>query len=30
MHHKIRLRDDSRIDSCIFFEEELVIAAHVK
>ena len=30
MHHKIHLRDDSRIDSVIFFEEQLVIAAHVK
>lgn len=30
MHHKVHLRDDARIDSVIFFEDELVIAAHVK
>ena len=30
MHHKIHLRDDPRIDSVIFFEESLVIAAHLK
>jgi len=30
MQHKLRLRDDQRIDSVLFFEEELVIVAHVK
>ena len=30
MHHKLRLRDDPRIDSVIFFEESLVMAAHLK
>lgn len=30
MHHKVHLRDDPRIDSVIFFEEQLIIAAHVK
>jgi hypothetical protein len=30
MHHKIKLRDDPRIDSVIFFEEELVMVAHLK
>jgi len=30
MHHKLRLRDDQRIDSVLFFEEGLVIVAHVK
>lgn len=27
MHHKIRLREDYRVDSCIFFEEQLVVVA---
>ena len=30
MHHKIRLRDDTRIDSVIFFEDELILVAHLK
>jgi hypothetical protein len=30
MHHKVHLRDDPHIDSVIFFEERLVLAAHVK
>ena len=30
MHHKVRLRDDPRIDSVIFFEEELILVAHLK
>lgn len=30
MHHKIRIRDDSRIDSVLFFEEEFVLVAHIK
>lgn len=30
LHHKIKLRDDPRIDSVIFFEEEMVMVAHVK
>lgn len=30
MHHKVHLRDDPRIDSVIFFEEHMVLAAHVK
>lgn len=30
MHHKIHLRDDPRINSVIFFEEQLIIAAHLK
>jgi len=29
LHHKIKLRDDPRIDSVIFFEEEMVMVAHV-
>ena len=30
MHHKVHLRDDARIDSVIFFEEHMILAAHVK
>jgi hypothetical protein len=30
MHHKIRLRDDPRIDSVVFFDEQLVLVAHLK
>ena len=30
MHHKLHLRDDPRIDSVIFFEDNLVLAAHLK
>jgi hypothetical protein len=30
LHHKIRLRDDPRIDSVTFFEEEMVMVAHIK
>lgn len=30
MHHKIRLRDDPRIDSVVYFEEHLAVIAHVK
>jgi hypothetical protein len=30
MHYKLRLRDDSRIDSLVFFEEQLVMVAHIK
>lgn len=29
LHHKIKLRDDPRIDSVIFFEEEMVMVAHI-
>ncbi len=29
MHHKIHLRDDPRIDSVSFFEEEMVMVAHL-
>ena len=30
MHQKIRLRDDVRIDSVVFFEEQLTAVAHIK
>lgn len=30
MHQKIRLRDDPRIDSLLFFEEHMIIVAHLK
>jgi hypothetical protein len=30
MHHKIKIRDDPRIDSIVFFEDELVLVAHIK
>jgi hypothetical protein len=30
MHHKVRLRDDSRIDNIIFFEKELITVALIK
>lgn len=30
MHHKIRLRDDPRIDSVIFFEDQLILVGHLK
>lgn len=30
MHHKIRLRDDSRIDFVLYFEEHLTLVAHLK
>ena len=30
MHHKLRLRDDSRVDSLVFFEEHLTMVAHLK
>jgi hypothetical protein len=30
MHQKLRLRDDPRIDSVMFFEEQLTIVAHLK
>ena len=30
MHHKIRLRDDPRIDSVLFFEEHMTVVAHLK
>lgn len=30
MHYKLRLRDDPRIDSVIFFEDKMTIVAHVK
>jgi hypothetical protein len=30
LHHKVRLRDDPRIDSVIFFDEEMVMVAHIK
>lgn len=30
MHHKIKLRDDSRIDSVIFFQEQLTVVAHLQ
>jgi hypothetical protein len=30
MHHKVRLRDDTRIDSVIFFEDQLILVAHLK
>jgi hypothetical protein len=29
-HHKLRLRDDERIDSVIYFEEHLTVVAHLK
>ncbi len=29
MHHKVRVRDDPRIDSFKVFEEELILAAHI-
>lgn len=30
MHHKIKLRDDPRIDSVIYFEDQLTLVAHLK
>jgi hypothetical protein len=30
MHHKIRLRDDSRIDATMFFNDEMMFVGHVK
>jgi hypothetical protein len=30
MHHKIRLRDDPRIDALVYFEDEMTIVAHIK
>lgn len=30
LHHKIKLRDDPRIDYFTFFEQEMVMVAHVK
>lgn len=30
MHQKLRLRDDPRLDSLLFFEEQLLIVAHIK
>ena len=30
MHHKLRLRDDERIDSTVFFEEEVKLAATLR
>lgn len=30
MYHKIRLRDDPRIDEIIFFEDDMTLVAHVK
>ncbi len=30
MHHKIRLRDDPRIDSVIYFEEEFILVGHIR
>jgi hypothetical protein len=30
MHHKIKLSDDMRFDSIMFFEEELILVAHFK
>jgi hypothetical protein len=30
MHHKIRLRDDERIDAVLFFEDQLTMVAHLK
>lgn len=30
MHQKLRLRDDPRIDSLIFFEEQMIMVAHLK
>jgi hypothetical protein len=30
MHHKIRLRDDPRIDGTMFFPVEMMVVAHIK
>ena len=30
MHHKIRLRDDPKIDSVLFFEDQMTLVALVK
>jgi len=30
MHHKIRLRDDPRIDATMFFNDEMMVVGHVK
>ena len=30
MHVKIRLRDDSRLDGVLFFEDEMMMVAHIK
>lgn len=30
MHQKIRLRDDSRLDGVLFFEEQMMMVAHLK
>ena len=30
MHLKFRLRDDHRLNSLLFFEEQLLIVAHIK
>jgi len=30
MHHKIKIRDDSRVESVIFFEEHLTLIALLK
>lgn len=30
MHHKLRLREDYRVDSCIFFEEQLTVVSFLR
>ena len=30
MHHKIRLKDDPRIDATMFFPVEMIVVAHIK
>jgi hypothetical protein len=30
MFHKIRVRDDPRIDDTMFFEEQMTLVAHIK
>lgn len=30
MHQKLRLRDDSRLDGVLFFEDEMMMVAHIK
>ena len=30
MHYKLRLRDDPRIDSVVYFSEQMTVVAHIK
>jgi len=30
LHHKLRIKDDQRIDSTVFFEEQVKLAATLK